>query len=75
MPDTTLVTVGEGVSVRCYWHKADNLTAPAFVPLLGASRTKVDLARDGLSAFDPKREPCSISGGTPLTHQNQRVGT
>jgi hypothetical protein len=39
----------------CCWHLADNPVAPAFVRYWGHSGQRRTLARDGLSAFDPKR--------------------
>jgi hypothetical protein len=44
-----------------YWHLADNPAAPAFVRYWSNNGQKWILARDGLSANDPKRT--SVEGG------------
>jgi hypothetical protein len=58
-----------------YWHLADNPTAPAFVRYWSNSGQRWILARDGLSAFDPKRtcaSPLTVaSRGAELTATGQ----
>jgi hypothetical protein len=49
-----LVILHHGRDVCC-WHLANNPTAPAFVRYWGHSGQWRTLARDGLSANDPKR--------------------
>jgi hypothetical protein len=44
-----------------FWHLADDPTAPAFVRFWSNSGQRWILARDGLSANDPKRTSATLT--------------